>query len=252
MMCQTWPNPLKKEENNSVCCANRHAAPSYASYRMQTGILCSPRSGDSLTENFHLGSGTDIGITMKVGGGDDCDTCIPRSRATAFTIICSDDETPKILSATSADPPSPISHVKIAHCSGCPTSDPRFCSDEEDDSVEILVDVQVIGAPTRLSLLPPPSPIKVFTQTGSDLILEGTIENALNNSISVVIISGSSTAAQGTLSFLPKDMVMLSLVDLFSGKQYPCGPGKAPLGKFVSLACTLGNNGVLVVSGSIL
>lgn len=189
---------------------------------------------------------------MTVGGGDDCDVCVPRGRATAFTIICSDDETPNIISATSAEAPSPVYNVKISHCSGCPTSDPRACSDDEDDSAQILIDVQVIGSPVKLSLLPPPSPIKISTQTGSDLVLEGTIDNALNNTISVVVNSGSSTAAQGTLSFLPQDVVLLSLVDISTGKQYPCGPGKAPRGKFVSLACTLGNVGVLVLSGSIL
>jgi hypothetical protein len=209
------------------------------------------RDTSLICESTDIAAGSDTGIIMTVGGGDPCQICAPTSRATAFTIICSDEATPNIVSAELAAVPSPVYQIKIKHCSGCRTEDPRFCSIDQS-SVQLLIDVQVVGAPAKLSLLPPPSPIQVSTQTGSDLLLEGTIQHALNNTVTVVINSGSSTAAEGTLSFGPQSSVILSLTDMSTGKQYPCSQGKARRGKFVTLACTFGNGDVLVLSGSIL
>jgi hypothetical protein len=190
---------------------------------------------------------------MTVGGGDDCGICAPSTRATAFTIICDSNTTPNIVSATNADVPSPVFGVTIRHCSGCPTIDSRSCSGApQPNTAQINVDFQFISSGSAsLELLPPPNEIKVSSQTGADLALEGTINNDLNNTISVLVDAGGSVG-KGTLSFLAQNVLAFTFVDVASGKPFPCGVGKFPRGKFVSIACTYGSYGTLVLSGSIL
>jgi hypothetical protein len=190
---------------------------------------------------------------MTVGGGDDCGICSPMTRSTTFTIVCDSNTNPNIVYAYNADVPIPEFPVFIRHCSGCPTSDPRWCPGvSQSNTAQINIDFQFISSGSAsLALLPPPNEIKVSSQTGADLTLEGTINNALNNTISVLVDVGGSVG-KGTLSFLPQNILALTFVDTASGKPFPCGAGKFPRSKFVSMACVYGNNGTLVLSGSIL
>lgn len=51
----------------------------------------------------HAVQGGDRGITMLVGGGDNCDICSPETRVTKYTIICDAATTPNIVRVDNAD-----------------------------------------------------------------------------------------------------------------------------------------------------
>eukprot|EP01122_Echinamoeba_exundans_P002655 TRINITY_DN12615_c0_g1_i1.p1 TRINITY_DN12615_c0_g1~~TRINITY_DN12615_c0_g1_i1.p1 ORF type:complete len:315 (-),score=54.69 TRINITY_DN12615_c0_g1_i1:38-982(-) len=228
-VCQTWDNLDNPSRPNSVCAANANSIPRFESQQFDGKPA----------------------VQMTVGGGDDCPICTPETRETQFTIICDPTETPVFLYALTPDIPTPTYTVAVFHCTGCPTSDMRFCG--RTSTADLDIKLQFVGASGAVALLPPPtsSTFEVTSISGTDLKIEGGLANALNETVNFLVSSGSSLA-QGTISFPGTKVVALSLVDKLSGRQFPCGAGKAPRGASVTLACNMGATGAVVVSGSIL
>jgi hypothetical protein len=125
----------------------------------------------------------------------------------------------------------------------------RFCG--RTSTADLNIKAQFVGSAGSVALLPPPAHFEVFSDSPSDLRIEGGLSNALNQTVNFLVSSGS-TVAQASLSFPGTKVVALTLVDKMSGRQYPCGAGKAPRGKSVTLACNMGATGAFVVSGSII
>lgn len=129
--------------------------------------------------------------------------------------------------------------------------DPKYCGSPANSSVTLEIGIAYSGNSTAsvVSLIGPHKPILAGTQSGSDLILSGTVQDPTENSLQFVLLSGS-VASIATLSFPNPDLVLLQLADT-SGKPFPCAKGKARRGKFVSLVCTDYSYGSLIVSGTI-
>eukprot|EP01122_Echinamoeba_exundans_P009679 TRINITY_DN3477_c0_g1_i1.p1 TRINITY_DN3477_c0_g1~~TRINITY_DN3477_c0_g1_i1.p1 ORF type:complete len:350 (+),score=49.15 TRINITY_DN3477_c0_g1_i1:39-1088(+) len=187
--------------------------------------------------------------------GDNCTSCQPAQyRRTEVHLHCAPTVDPKLSPVVFPASTNPVYVIDVDHCSGCPVSDSRYCSNLVPPPPPLPVPPPVSSStPSKfvfsasddvnggLTFYYVPSQQPWASQLGADgqLVVFGSLNPDGQTTVISILVEAQNPLLVGkmTVTVPVKGAATVTMTDLSSGRDLQCSPSSIPLAPKLEFYC---------------